>query len=372
MNNPCPIHILCGDYPFVNLSSEGPEPLWLPPRGQYWTSIGYCCDSTLKQAFSTVSQTGANDTLTHILATACPNCNDGQKFCATATCPDGSTLTEICVPTSQTDANTLAAAMLPFCGDPNLFTSSCACPDGITDPHTVSSPDSQAAADALCAAIPKVCGGNDPYPNERQCCVVLCPDGSQFAYCVPAGTFYGQTLLEANTLAYQTACAEAQSNRTCMGALVPSSCCQDASATCFVSVTGQPPYSWAVVSGALPTGMVLGTVNANTAMVFGTPTTPGTFIFTLRATNASGSYMQKSFTMRVVGFTTASPLPNATLGSAYTDNVSATGGSGNYQFSITTGALPTGLTMDALGAITGTPTTAGVYTFTVQVEDLSL
>lgn len=471
MNNPCPIKIQCGDYPVVNLSSEGPEPFWLPPRGQYWTALAYCDDTTLKQSFSTVSQADADRIVDEMLATECPN-SDAQSFCADVTCPTGRVLNTICVPTSQADAETIAASLaqqmqslcqqffadatcpdgtslgrymstesqadadaiaagfkatlLPFCPGPfyyadarcsngfylgtycsplsqadadalaadavaafsalcGIFSSTCACPDGVTDLQTVYNPDSQAAADAQCAAIPKNCGPNIPgpdttapiptngnVPNEQQCCVVQCPDGSLFSFCVPARTFYAITLLQANTLAYLTACAAAKSNRTCMGSLSPLSLCQDKSATCYVSASGQGNFTWAVVAGSLPNGMFLGLVNNTTAMIFGTPTTTGAFAFTLRATNASGSYMQKSFTMHVVGFSTASPLPDGTQGTAYTQNVQATGGSGNYQYTISAGALPDGLSMDAAGHISGTPTTVADYTFTVLVEDSSL
>ena len=49
--------------------------------------------------------------------------------------------------------------------------------------------------------------------------------------------------------------------------------------------------------------------------------------------------------------------------------MTATGGTVPYVFSILTGALPPGLSMDAAGEITGTPTAAGVYTFVVGVAD---
>lgn len=473
MNNPCPIAVPCGDYPFENLSSEGPEPFWLPPRSQYWTAIGYCSDTTLKQSFSTTSQTDADNLLTGMLATQCAGSDDAQSFCADVTCPDGTIKNTICVPTSQSDANSIAASLadqmrpfcqqffanatcpdgtslgrymstesqadadaiaagfeaslLPFCGgtlyyaDANcangtfigtycspvsqadadalaaaavvafndfcegLFSSTCACPDGVTDSRTVYSTDSQAAADAQCAAIPKTCGSEVPggdgtapihtngsVANELQCCVVHCPDGSHFAYCIAAGTVYALTLLQANSLAYAFACFQAAANRTCMSALSQSSFCLDASATAYVSVTGTGTFSWAVMSGSLPAGIHLGLVGPTTAMLYGAPTATGAYTFTLRATNANGNYMEKTFTVHVVGFSTASPLANGTPGTAYSQSVQAAGGSGNYQYTISAGALPAGLSMNAAGQITGTPTTAGVYTFTVLVEDSSL
>ena len=72
---------------------------------------------------------------------------------------------------------------------------------------------------------------------------------------------------------------------------------------------------------------------------------------------------------------TTTVLGNGNVGSAYTDFVIASGGSGSPdRFRIVSGRLPNGLTMaSALGiqstAITGTPTTAGTSSFTVQVQD---
>ncbi len=63
-------------------------------------------------------------------------------------------------------------------------------------------------------------------------------------------------------------------------------------------------------------------------------------------------------------------LPNGTVGVAYSQNLSATGGVSPYTWSIAAGALPAGLTANATtGLIAGTPTTAGTATFTVQVTD---
>lgn len=59
-----------------------------------------------------------------------------------------------------------------------------------------------------------------------------------------------------------------------------------------------------------------------------------------------------------------------TVGTAYNSSLQATGGVPPYTFSITSGTLPNGLTLNPLtGAITGTPTTAGPFNFTAQVVD---
>ena len=67
--------------------------------------------------------------------------------------------------------------------------------------------------------------------------------------------------------------------------------------------------------------------------------------------------------------TTAS-LPNGTVGTAYSATLQASGGTGTYTWSIDSGNLPDGLTLNtSTGEITGTPTTANTYNFTVQLSD---
>ena len=63
-------------------------------------------------------------------------------------------------------------------------------------------------------------------------------------------------------------------------------------------------------------------------------------------------------------------LPAASVKTAYSAGLTATGGNAPYKWHITSGALPTGLRLQAAtGAITGKPKAAGVSTFTVQVTD---
>lgn len=71
-----------------------------------------------------------------------------------------------------------------------------------------------------------------------------------------------------------------------------------------------------------------------------------------------------------VSFTPA-VLPNATVGVAYSQTLTGTGGTGPYTFLLAAGALPPGLTLDPSGVLAGTPTTAGAYNFTIRVIDAS-
>jgi hypothetical protein len=71
----------------------------------------------------------------------------------------------------------------------------------------------------------------------------------------------------------------------------------------------------------------------------------------------------------IVRFTTDA-LPSATVGSPHSATVTAAGGMGAKVFSVLSGSLPPGLVLDPnQGTITGTPSQAGSYAFTLRVGD---
>jgi YVTN family beta-propeller protein len=132
---------------------------------------------------------------------------------------------------------------------------------------------------------------------------------------------------------------------------------------------GVAPYTFSIASGSLPSGL---TLNTSTGAITGTPTTAGTYNFTAQVVDSKGNTATSncSIVVSLQALTLSCPTGSAQLGAAYSSALNASGGVAPYTFSIISGSLPPGLTLNtSTGAITGTPTTAGTYNFTAQVMD---
>jgi hypothetical protein len=135
---------------------------------------------------------------------------------------------------------------------------------------------------------------------------------------------------------------------------------------------GSGTYTFAATAG-MPSWL---TLNTSTGVLSGTPTTTGSSTFTISATDSQNAGVTGSQTYTLIvnaaSSLTVSPanLPSASATSAYSATVSATGGSGTYTFAVTSGSLPSGLTLNTTtGALSGTPTTAGSSPFTITATD---
>jgi hypothetical protein len=135
---------------------------------------------------------------------------------------------------------------------------------------------------------------------------------------------------------------------------------------------GQSPYSWAIASGTLPSGITL-----SAAGVFaGTPSQNGTFNFTVSATDSEATPKTVSQSLSLVvqaampalSIITTS-LSNATSGTGYSATLAATGGQSPYTWAIASGTLPSGITLSAAGVLAGTPSQSGTFNFTVSATD---
>ncbi len=134
---------------------------------------------------------------------------------------------------------------------------------------------------------------------------------------------------------------------------------------------GATPYTWALVGGVLPNGVIF----SSSGTISGTPTQSGTFTLTLKVTDSLGTSHTANLTLVIstagvlpLSITTSS-LPDATTSLPYRELLAASGGTPPYVWDITSGSLPTGLSLASDGLISGTPTTSGSFTFTARVSD---
>ena len=134
---------------------------------------------------------------------------------------------------------------------------------------------------------------------------------------------------------------------------------------------GTQPYTWLVIGGVLPPGLNL---NASTGLISGTPISGGIYNFTVQAMDSTAHAGTKALTINVaappVQIATSS-LPLAVRGLAYSQQLAATGGTQPFTWSLTGAPLPSGLSLNSSGLISGTPTVTGAFTVTLSVRDQS-
>jgi hypothetical protein len=137
---------------------------------------------------------------------------------------------------------------------------------------------------------------------------------------------------------------------------------------------GTGTVTWAVSVGSLPTGLTL-----NGGVISGKPSASGTTNFTVQATDSGTPPQVKTQALSIavnpalsIGTTS---VPGGTVGITYSQTVAASGGTLPVTWSVTTGSLPTGLSLQgtatASGTISGTPTASGTFNFTATAKDSS-
>jgi hypothetical protein len=138
---------------------------------------------------------------------------------------------------------------------------------------------------------------------------------------------------------------------------------------------GIAPYVWSLAAGSLPPGLSL----TPSGEIAGTPSQSGTWSFTMRVTDGQtpSDSATKALTLAVASSTPTEPLailtsslPGARRHKPYSRTLQATGGVPPYGWSVLTGSLPPGLTLNGTtGVISGRPTTVGTWSFIVEVRD---
>jgi hypothetical protein len=127
---------------------------------------------------------------------------------------------------------------------------------------------------------------------------------------------------------------------------------------------GTAPIALSLTSGNLPPGLTF-----TSGVISGTPTTAGTYNFTLTATDANSEVGNQALSITVAAAIaiTDTSLPNGTINQAISLTLSRTGGNSPYAWSSLGG--PSGITVSSGGLVAGNrPATAGFYTVPISLS----
>ena len=133
-----------------------------------------------------------------------------------------------------------------------------------------------------------------------------------------------------------------------------------------VTATGYPAPTFSE-TGTLPTGITLN----SSGVLSGTSTQTGSFPVTMTATNGVGTDATQNFTVNVVAAPVFTSANNATFTTAGSNSftVSASGFPAPT-FAVTTGTLPSGVTLNSTtGVLSGTPAATGVTSVTITATN---
>ena len=128
--------------------------------------------------------------------------------------------------------------------------------------------------------------------------------------------------------------------------------------------------SYTFTSNTLPAGLQI----SSSGQITGTPSTAGNGSFTVHASDGThiGDSAASNYTVAAAPVVTINITPTTLgslqVGTAIYQTLSASGGTGSYTYQVTGGTLPTNVTLSS-GLISGTPTTAGNYSFTITATD---
>lgn len=131
---------------------------------------------------------------------------------------------------------------------------------------------------------------------------------------------------------------------------------------------GVSPFVWSIVTGSLPAGL---TINSSTGIISGTPTASGSFSITIQIEDALAVTQTSNQGFDIFSdFESYGILLQAELTASYSNGLSTVNGTGPYTWSITSGSLPSGLSLNTTtGVISGTPTASGNFSITLHVSD---
>ena len=138
----------------------------------------------------------------------------------------------------------------------------------------------------------------------------------------------------------------------------------------FTATGGSGTYTWAVVSGSMPPGVVL---NGTQGTIAGAPTAAGVFAFGVTATDSEGRVTTSAAALTVAPRLTIRTLrlKPAKVASTYQMKLATVGGVQPVKWSVAGGKLPPGLKLSqTTGTISGTPRQSGSFRVTLNARDV--
>jgi hypothetical protein len=195
--------------------------------------------------------------------------------------------------------------------------------------------------------------------------------GGSFSFTVQAGD--GSSPSQTITISVSVRSATALVVSTPAGALPDAILGISYSPIALQFAGGIAPQVWTVNTGSLPPGMGLSTAG----LIGGVPGATGTFGFTARIQDSSNPTQSAIITLSIrvaapLTITTpAGALPVALYKTAYSQTLTSSGGNMPIVWSLVSGQLPPGLTLNTSGIISGSATTTGIFNFTVKAADAS-
>jgi hypothetical protein len=202
------------------------------------------------------------------------------------------------------------------------------------------------------------------YRNTVQTCEAFCPDGSPYVETVAAGTVSALSQALANAQAKSLACRLAERNLFCITGDNPPAACVGSTYFFILSASSGEELMWSV-EGDFPPGLVF---DAFDATITGTPITPGSYTFIVQVTDNLGRQQTKILTICIMEIVTDATLPPGSLGLVYAvPLVQQPATVASEVWELVSGSLPPGILLSSNGSLTGIPTAAGSYEFTVRV-----
>jgi hypothetical protein len=132
---------------------------------------------------------------------------------------------------------------------------------------------------------------------------------------------------------------------------------------------GTSPYLMHFIKGTLPAGLVF---DADSGTISGTPTSAANRTLRVQITDQTGLSGTGNFTLRILRalLIKTGALKVGVNGRAYRATLNAIGGDKPYLWSLVSGNLPSGLTLDnSTGAVAGTPTESGTFNLRFRLSD---